>query len=109
VSAQLYGAGVRSDLGALDPVALSRLGRLAASTPAGRRSDRRLLAQTQRVFDASHHAVASDIQRYAARRGAGDSPYGWRRYVVSQQGFIQYCCHATIEALLAGPPDEPHG
>ncbi|UCC29347.1 MAG: hypothetical protein JSU86_14240 [Phycisphaerales bacterium] len=98
ISAQLYGARPRSRDGALDPVALSRQASLAASeAPA---SPQRLLAQAQRVFDASHESVAAGIREFAAARGAEDSPYGWRKYVVSQQHFIRYCCHATIRALL---------
>ncbi len=102
ISAQLYGTGIGPNVGGVDPVALSRSGRLAGSslTRSGRR---RVLAETQHVFDASHASVVADIKRYAALRGADKSPYGWRRYVVGQQGFVQYCCYATIQELLDGP------
>jgi len=102
ISAQLYGAGTCPGVESLDPVALSRVGRLTASPPRTHRRHRRVLAETQQVFDASHESVVRDVKRYAALRGADDSPFGWRRYVVSQQGFIQYCCHATIQELLDG-------
>lgn len=59
-----------------------------------------VLAESQRVFDASHERVIADIQAFALGRAADDSPYGWRKYVVSQEGFIQFCCHASIAALL---------
>ena len=98
ISAQLYGARPRSRDGALDPVALSRQASLAASSASA--SPQRLLAQAQRVFDASHESVAVGIREFAAARGAEGSPYGWRKYVVSQQHYIRYCCHATIQALL---------
>ena len=102
ITAQLYGAGTGPGVGSLDPVALSRAGRLSALSPRPERRHRRVLAETQHVFDASHESVVKDVKRYAALRGANDSPYGWRRYVVSQQGFIQYCCHATIQKLMDG-------
>ena len=61
-----------------------------------------MLAQTQGRFDATHADVIADIREYAQRRGADDSAYGWRRYVVSQQDYLRYCCHATIRGLLNG-------
>ena len=102
ISAQLYGAGTGSGVGSLDPVALSRAGRMSASPPRRAGRHRRVIAETQYVFDASHGSIIAGIKRYAALRGADESPFGWRRYVVSQQGFIQYCCHATIQKLLDG-------
>jgi hypothetical protein len=62
----------------------------------------RVLAQTQRRLDASHEDVVEDIRAYARQRSADNSPYGWRRYVVSQQHFIQYGCHAVLRGLLDG-------
>lgn len=103
ISAQLYGAWPGAGDESPDPVALSRQARLTASGASV--SPRRLLAQTQRVFDASHGSVVADVQRFAGMRGGDDSPYGWRKYVVSQQHFIRYCCHATIRALLSGEPE----
>ncbi len=64
--------------------------------------ENRLLAESQRVFNASHADVVSDIQAYSRQRDADESPYGWRRYTVSQQHYIRYCCHATIRSLLSG-------
>lgn len=78
----------------------------AAGDPTTAPTERTLpptLAQTERVFDASHAVVVGDIQAFARLRGADDSPYGWRRYVVSQQAYIRFCCSATIRALLGGP------
>lgn len=101
ISSQLYGdrAGARRER--LDPVALSRQAQLARS-PA-EPSVRGLIAQTQRIFDASHESVAQDVRAFAKERGADDSPYGWRKFVVSQQHYIRFCCHETILTLL-GPP-----
>lgn len=103
LTAQLYGSGTRPNVGSLDPTVLSRLGRLASTPERQRPNRRRLLAETQQMFDASHNAVVADIQRFASIRGADGSPYGWRRYVVSQQAFMEYCCFATIRALLGEP------
>lgn len=102
ISAQLYGTGIGPHVGGVDPVALSKSGRLPGSSSVMRRGRRRVLAEVQRVFDASHASVVADIKRYAALRDADESPFGWRRYVVSQQGFVQYCCYATIQELLDG-------
>ncbi len=89
----LYGGG-------LEPVALSRQAGLAAAPRRAR--PERLLGQTQQVFDASHSSVVADVRRFARLRRGDGGPYGWRKYVVSQQHFIRYCCHATIRALLNG-------
>ncbi len=100
ISAQLYGSRPRPGGSTLDPVAMSRQASLASSgAPA---SGRQLLAQTQRVYDASHAVIVEEVRRFAKGRGADNSPYGWRKYVVSQQHFIRFCCHATIKALLCG-------
>jgi hypothetical protein len=63
-----------------------------------------ILAEHQRVYDAAHDAVLRSIQEFAQNRTADDSPYGWRRYVVSQEGFIQFCCHQTVVGLMAQRP-----
>lgn len=100
LSAQLYAARSWTSGGQVDPVALSE-----QATPAEARnqaSTRRLLGQVQGVFDASHESIADDIRTFAQRRGADASPYGWRKYIVSQQHFIRYCCHAVIRRLLQG-------
>ncbi len=100
ITAQLFGRRVEPGDGTLDPVALSRQASLA--TLRGGAGIRGLLAQTQRVFDASHESVIREVRAFAARRGGDASPYGWRKYVVSQRAFIRFCCHATIRALLQG-------
>ena len=60
----------------------------------------RPLTDTQRRFDAAHADVADEIRSFARQRDADGSAYGWRKYVVSQQHFIQYCCSSTVRALL---------
>lgn len=101
ISAQLFGVRSRPGDGALDPVALSRQTTLATMRSGA--PSRGLLVQTQRVFDATHQSVVDEIRSFAAKRGGDASPYGWRKYVVSQQSFIRFCCYSTITALLQGP------
>lgn len=85
ITAQLYGVEPSQALGGPEP-----------------QSQVRLLAQTQRVFSGAHADVVGEIVEYAARRDADNSPFGWRRYVVSQQHFMRFCCHATVKSLLSG-------
>ena len=98
ITAQLYGVGPGPGGGRLDPIEFSRQTTLSATHRGP--GLRGLLAQTQRVFDASHDAVVSEIRKFASLREGDASPYGWRKYMVSQQAFIRFCCHATISALL---------
>jgi hypothetical protein len=65
-----------------------------------------VLAEAQRVFDADHAGVLAEIRSFGRRRSAAGSPYGWRKYVVSQEGFTRFCCYATIDYLLNGRPQE---
>jgi len=99
ITAQLFGTRPGQG-GGLDPIALSRSASVTAESRRG--ASKRVLAQTQRVFDASHDAIVKDIRRFAAQRDADDSPYGWKKYVVSQQAYVRYCCYATIRDLLNG-------
>ncbi|UCF32628.1 MAG: hypothetical protein JSV78_09875 [Phycisphaerales bacterium] len=106
ITCQLYGTRPLAPLGGMDPVVLSRQAR--DYTPAGETRTRGLLAETQRFFDASHESVVDGVREFAEKRGAGGSPYGWRLYLVSQQHFMEYCCHATIRSLLSSD-DSPAG
>lgn len=105
ITAQLFGVEPRSGGGQLDPIEFTRQTTLGAKR-GGPRS-RGLLAETQRVFDASHDSVVAEIREFASLRDADASPYGWRKYVVSQQAFIRFCCHATISELLQGQRNLP--
>lgn len=98
ISAQLYGKWSGARRGALDPLAVSRQARLSGSLPPAPKNG--LLAQSERVFDASHESVTADVRQFARFRGADGSPYGWRKYLVSQRHYIRYCCHATVRALF---------
>jgi hypothetical protein len=99
ITAQLYGARARS--GGRNPMDApgpppDGQGGTATDTDA----PVRLLAQSQRIFNASHHDVVEEIRRYASRRDGGRSPFGWRRYLVGQQEFIRFCCYSTIQSLI---------
>jgi len=104
ISAQLHGRQPLRRSGRIDPVSLSR--RATLPDAAAEETTRGLLAETERVFDASHAFVVEDVRHYAAIRSADDSPYGWRRYVVSQRDYLRYCCYATIRSLLYGQHED---
>jgi hypothetical protein len=97
ITGQLYGRRPEPGLGGLDPVALSRQASSGASLASAAPG---LLAQTQRVFDAAHESIVNEVRSFAEKRVAGRSAYGWRAYLASQEGFIEYCCHAIVESLL---------
>ncbi len=100
ITAQLYGARRGAVAVRFDPIAESRYGR--PSRPgSGRGSLLAPLASAQRVFDASHERVRSGVQRFAESRSADAGPFGWRKYIASQQHYVRYCCHETIRALMS--------
>jgi hypothetical protein len=63
----------------------------------------RPIAECQRVFNATHERVQNAVREYADKRNEGESPYGWRKYVASQQLFLRFCCHAVARELLMQP------
>lgn len=98
ISAQLYGQRRSHRVAAFDPVDESR--RAAPSRSLGAGSSVAPLAQAERVFDASHEWVSEEVQRFAKARGADGSPFGWRKYLVSQLHYIRFCCYATVRSLI---------
>jgi hypothetical protein len=58
------------------------------------------VAQTQRVFNASHDRVRMAVQRFSAYRSADESPLGWRKYIASQTHYLRFCCHEVIRGLI---------
>ena len=103
IAAQLYGRNPWPGFNADGPDGADNDAAGKKDNAANRRKPGgRLLAETQRVFNASHADVVDDIKSFSGRRDADANPYGWRRYVVSQQHYIRYCCNATIRALLNG-------
>ena len=56
--------------------------------------------QIQRVYNAADEEVREDIEHYAHERDGAKSPYGWKRYVQSQELYVRYCGWATIRTML---------
>ena len=96
LAAQMYER--RSSASSLDLVATSRMARPFPVTGGTRRHGPS--AQTQRTFNASYEDVQCEVRRYAKTRTAGDSPYGWRRHLVSQEWFVRFCCHTIVRDLM---------
>jgi len=57
------------------------------------------LGQIQKVYNATHDDVVSDVERYARRRGADESPYGWREYLKVQTKYLRFCWHDALERM----------
>ena len=106
ISAQLFGQRrIAGDAGAAPGRSGEQGGTLAYMPEDGRRDEAgvELLAQVQRVYSAAHDEVVNEVRRFAAARDSDNSAYGWRKYVVSQVGFIQFCCYTTVRRLLEDP------
>jgi hypothetical protein len=100
ITAQLFGSR-RGRVAAFNAVAESRRPTPSRGGPAS--SPLAPVAQTQRVFDASHEWVSAQVRRFAKARSADKSPLGWRKYLASQQHYLRFCCHWTIRALVDAP------
>jgi len=96
---QWYAAPRASAATGWDPVAASRLAADAgyelsdSNGPAPRR-------QLQRVFNAAHDNVLKEVREYAGRRDGDKGPYGWRKYLRSQELYVRYCGWAMIRTML---------
>lgn len=103
ITAQLYGVRRVDAAGGLDPV---RISRQARPTPATATAGEAFgpLAQSERVFDASHDFIGEDVKAFARQRDRGAGPFGWRIYLVSQRHYLRYCCQRTIQRLFEPPP-----
>jgi hypothetical protein len=55
--------------------------------------------QIQRVFNAAQEEVQEQVQHYADERDGHRSPYGWRKYLESQELYVRYCCWALIKTI----------
>ncbi len=95
LTAQLYGIGPEQ-AGGFDPVAASR----QASPFEGGAYSELPRAEYHRVFNSSDEAVQREIRRFALRRNAEDSPYGWRKFMASQENFWRFCCAVTTRELI---------
>jgi len=57
------------------------------------------IGQIQKVYNATHDDVVSDVRRYARDRSAGDSPYGWQEYLKVQTQYLRFCWHDALERM----------
>ena len=95
IAAQMYGQQSAEPM--LDPVATSRMAR---PFRIGRQDQHRPWAQSQRTFNGVHEAVHHELRDYAATRVEDDSPYGWKKYLASQELYLRFCCFSVARELM---------
>ena len=61
----------------------------------------RPLGQIQKVYNATHDDVVSDVKRYAKNRDASESPYGWQEYLKVQTQYLRFCWHDALERMAS--------
>lgn len=99
VAAQLYGR--RTAGKSLDPVAASRMARPFPVAPDAEAS--RPWAEVQRTFNGVHKDVQDLVEDFAERRSGDESPYGWRKYLASQELYLRFCCYTVAADLMSQP------
>jgi len=95
ISAQLYGTGLGGYQG-IDPITASRQARPVHSAVHPAKPH----GEYQRVFLGSDERVHDEIRDFARQRDADHSPYGWKRYLASQEEYLRFCCHVTARELI---------
>jgi hypothetical protein len=99
-AAQLYGPN-RAPRG-FDPVIGSRSAR---PFPVPERiDDLRPWAEVQRVFNGVHEEVREQVKEYASDRNDRKTPYGWEKYLASQEWYLRFCCYEVLGELVQQPP-----
>lgn len=94
LTAQLYGE--QRSPGGLDLVAASR-----RTTPfEAATSVRAPRVEYQRVFHGADRQVEKEMREFVRRRSADDSPYGWRKFLASQDEFLRFCCARIGRELI---------
>ena len=82
---------------AVDPILLSRRPTLLTSES----RQTKLVNQQVFQFDARNADVIERVKAFAKRRGGSvESPWGWRRYVVSAKEYLTFCSYEAIRTLL---------
>ncbi len=94
IAAQIYGYG--SDAPWFDPVGTSR----QASPPQIRTGSPKPRVEYQRTIDARSDQVVKGIKAFAKRRNAEDSPYGWRKYLATQEDYLRFCSFTVLCELF---------
>ena len=82
----------------MNPVATSRLA--ADSVGALPDSSATPTYQVQRSFDGADERLLAELRDYVAASGGDQSPYGWRKYVKSQELFTRYCIRSAILPMV---------
>jgi len=72
---------------------------VARELPAQNPPDLQPRWQVQRVFNAANGEIQDQVQHYADERDGQRSPYGWRKYLQSQELYVRYCCWALIKTM----------
>lgn len=62
-------------------------------------------AQVQLTWDASQTETVRRVRAFGERRDSEAGPMGWRRYLVTQEGFLRFCAFEGINALISGESD----
>ena len=50
-------------------------------------------------MNAADERVTHEIKEFADQREGDDSPYGWRKYVKSQELYVRYSCWSLIGTI----------
>ncbi len=96
---QLY--WVRADIQdtSPDPAAMARQAAPESASPAYY-AGAGPSGQASGIFDASRNDTVRRVQQFAASHQGLDSPFGWRRYLVDREAYLQFVCHELIVALM---------
>lgn len=94
--AELYGRETPHTT--VDPVATSRMARPFPVQP--EETGLKPWAQVQRTFNAEHEAIQDEVEEYADDREANKTPFGWRKYLASQEYYLRYCCYSVARQLV---------
>ncbi len=96
IVAEIYGK--QADGAQLDPVATSRMAR-PFPVPSDARGPKPW-AQVQKTFNATHEKVQQGVEEYAEIRDANKTPFGWKKYLASQESYLRYCCYSVARELV---------
>jgi hypothetical protein len=100
IAAQLYG---RDPAGS--NAAASEASKNSRPFPVGEQANApRPWGETQRVFNGVHKRVQRQVEEYAEGRGEDKSPYGWRKYLASQEWYLRFCCYNVATDLMGISP-----
>lgn len=96
IAAQMYGRPIETSQ--VDPVAASRMAR--PFPVVDDRGSHRPWSQSQRTFDSRQDVVRDALEDYAESRNGGGGPFGWKKYLASQEWYLRFCCNTVCRDLL---------